>query len=310
MRRAVIDIGTNSVKLLVAEVTVQQSKADPLLERGIQTRLGQGFYLDRLLQPGPVQETARACREFALLAKELHTEDLLIVATSAAREARNPEILQSAVLEATGHPVKVLSGELEAELAFLGVACSGLPLPNHVLIVDVGGGSTEFILGNKQSIEYRQSFPLGTVRTMESTPVSDPPTLDQFRHCESQITQFLTQTVTPSLTRPLQAASTDVGWIGTGGTSALLACLELKLAGFDREGIENMVIDAPMLRAQCESLWKLSLDERRSVPGLPPNRADVILFGSAIFLSIFEVFRVPEMRISTRGLRFGALLRL
>lgn len=309
MRRAVIDIGTNSVKLLVADLDRAHSRITPVLERGIQTRLGRGFYTHRLLQTEPVAATAQTCRDFFRLAREHHAEEVILVATSAVREALNPELLLEAVLQATGRPVQILSGEEEADLAFLGVGTSPAILPDRRLILDVGGGSTEFILGIPESIPYRQSFPLGTVRTMESAVVSDPPAHGELHACQEQLHHFLQKQVAPSLRPQLDSISGPCPWIATGGTAALLACLELSLESFDRDRIEQCVLTRSALRSRCASLWQLSLAERRLLPGLPPNRADVILFGAAIMLAVLDAFEVTELRPSTRGLRFGALLR-
>ena len=181
-RRAVIDIGTNSVKLLVAEVAPDRS-VHPLLERSEQTRLGSGFYQTHRLQSAPVERTARAVARFAAEAAQFGPERIRVIATSAARDALNPEDLLAAVRLAAGLRVEILAGEQEADWVFRGVltdpAFAGQPL----LIVDVGGGSSEFILGDGQHQKFRHSFPLGTVRLLEAIAVSDPPAVAEWRHC-------------------------------------------------------------------------------------------------------------------------------
>ena len=173
-RRAVIDIGTNSVKLLVAEVS--GPRVQPLVERSRQTRLGRGFYATHRLQPAAIADTARAVAGFAAQAREWGAAPPRVIATSAARDAVNQSELLDALRAASNLEVEVISGEQEADWSFRGVnsdpAIAGQPL----LLVDVGGGSTEFILGEGDHQKFRRSFPIGTVRLMEQLPRSDPPT--------------------------------------------------------------------------------------------------------------------------------------
>src|SRR5262245_20573227 len=189
IRRAVIDVGTNSVKLLVAEISGQG--VHPLVERGEQTRLGSGFYETHRLRPVAIERTARAVARFAAEAAEFAPERIRVIATSAARDALNQDELFAAVKRASSLRVEVISGEQEAEWAVRGVisdpAFAGRPLS----IVDVGGGSSEFILGDGQHQKFRHSFRLGTVRLLEQIAVSDPPSDADWRRCRQQIETFL-----------------------------------------------------------------------------------------------------------------------
>src|SRR5581483_1703046 len=163
-RRAVIDVGTNSVKLLVADVSGQDVR--PVWEDSKQTRLGSGFYETHRLQPGPIASTARAVALFAGLARECKAVAIRVVATSAARDAVNVADLVSAIEGESGLKVEIISGEQEAEWVFHGATTDPELARQPLLLLDVGGGSTEFIVGQGEHKHFRHSFPLGTVRLM------------------------------------------------------------------------------------------------------------------------------------------------
>ena len=160
MRRGVIDIGTNSVKLFVADL--RDGEISPHLETSRQTRLGQGLYDANQLQPGPIRATIDAVRELLDLAKRHDCNDTRIIATSAVREAANAGEL----LDALAQPTSVLSGDDEARLAFDGVHSCPRLANRPALVVDVGGGSTEFIAGDASGMRHHKSLPLGSVRLM------------------------------------------------------------------------------------------------------------------------------------------------
>jgi len=307
VRRAVIDIGTNSVKLLVAEVSGRG--VVPLLEQSEQTRLGEGFYAAHVLQPAAIARTARAVAKFAAAAGALKSESVRVVGTSAARDAINPAELCGAIEAAAGLPLEVISGEEEARWAFAGVtsdpALAALPL----LLLDVGGGSTEFIVGQADVQHYRQSFHLGTVRMLEQYPLSDPPTAAEWSDCAGRLRGFFRDEVAPRL-RPALAhfPPRTVRLVGTGGTTTILARIKLESASFDRACIEAVHLSRTDVEGQRERLWTLPLARRREIVGLPPNRADVILMGVAIFSGLMNEFDFDELRVSTRGLRFAAVM--
>ncbi len=307
-RRAVIDVGTNSVKLLVAEVA--SGGVHPLHEESRQTRLGQGFYETHELQPTAIAHTAEAVRVFADTAREKNCHTIRVIATSAARDAVNPTALTSAILQASGLVTEIISGAREADWAFQGVA-TDLELAKHpLLLLDVGGGSTEFILGHGQKKNFAHSFPLGTVRLMEQFPVSDPPTAAEFAACNNWLKRFLHAEVYPQLFPAMQLEQRNgtVQLVGTGGTTSILARMEKKLDRFDRDHIESTVLTFDQLVAHRKNLWSLPLAERKEIKGLPKLRADVILTGVLIFEAVMAEFAFPELRVSTRGLRFAAVM--
>jgi exopolyphosphatase/guanosine-5'-triphosphate,3'-diphosphate pyrophosphatase len=310
IRRAVIDIGTNSVKMLVADVHGQQ--AEPVWEGSKQTRLGRGFYETHRLGAQPIEETARAVAEFNQKAREHGAISVRAFATSAARDALNADELISAVKAIAGLDVQIISGDLEATWAFRGVTTDARFARDPLLLLDVGGGSTEFILGQGKQTHFQNSFPLGTVRLMETIPPSDPPSAAELSNTRHWLREFLQREVLPKL-KPAIANLSDsdppaLSLVGTGGTTSILARMELKLRDYDRNRMEGLSLSRDRVTWHVEHLWSLPLEERKHVVGLPPNRADVILSGVAIYEAIMAELDFQELRISTRGLRFAAVM--
>jgi len=312
VRRAVIDIGTNSIKLLVADVDGHGVR--PLVEESKQTRLGRGFYQTRHLQPEAIAQTARAVGKFAETARERQAASIRVIATSAVRDAVNPEELTSAIEQASGLKVEIISGEQEADWVFQGVTTDPQLARVPLLLLDVGGGSTEFILGRGGHKHFRQSFPLGTVRLMEQFPVSDPPMETEFAACCDWVKGFLQKEVQPELEPAMKWEISEspgdaiLQLVGTGGTTSILARMEAELESYDRSRIEATRLSLTRVRWHTKRLWSLPLEERKLLIGLPKNRADVILMGTVIYQIIMEIFGFKELRVSTRGLRFAVVL--
>ncbi|HXG48049.1 MAG TPA: Ppx/GppA family phosphatase [Methylomirabilota bacterium] len=306
-RRSVIDVGTNSVKLLVADV--QGAAVEPVLEQSEQTRLGRGFYEHHRLQSAAIEATARAVARFARQAREAGAEEVRVIATSAARDAVNPGDLIRAIEAEAGLTAQIISGEQEAEWVFRGVASDPLLGQQRLLLLDVGGGSTEFILGERGHHTFRQSFPLGSVRLLEKLRPADPPEPGDLPRCRAWLHGFFAHRVAPSLEAYRAGPSADRAiLVGTGGTATILARMEAGLTHFDRLVLDQTRLKADRVTHFVRLLWGISVAERRSIAGLPANRADIIPMGAAIFEAVMTHFRFEELVISTRGLRFGAVL--
>jgi len=311
-RRAVIDIGTNSVKLLVAEVAGQDVR--PLWEDSRQTRLGQGFYDTHRLQADPVEKTAQVVARFAETAREWKAAHVRVIATSAARDAKNPEDLITAVERESGLRMEIISGDREADWTFQGVTTDHELAKQPLLILDAGGGSTEFILGHGTHKPFRRSFPIGTVRLLEKLPHSDPPKPEELDACRAWLWHMLDHKVRPVLEPALRREARfdpvkrQVRLVGTGGTTGILARMEASLEAYDRERIEATRLSLARINAHVRRLWSLPLEERRRIVGLPKKRADVILTGVLIYESVMELFGFDELRVTTRGLRFAAVM--
>jgi len=312
VRRAVIDVGTNSVKLLVADVAGHA--VEPVREASKQTRLGRGCFKTQRLQPEAIAATAVAVTRFADEARGLKADHIRVIATSAARDAANPADLVTAIQDASGLPLEIISGDQEAEWAFQGVTTDPALAQRPLLLLDVGGGSTEFILGQGEHKHFRQSFRLGTVRLLETITPSDPPTKAEFAETREWIREFIVKKVVPELQPALRrevelhAAHQPVELVGTGGTTSILARLEAELDDYDRVRIEATRLSLERVRWHNERLWELPLTQRQDIVGLPRKRADVILAGAAIVEAVMECLGFRELRVSTRGLRFAAVM--
>lgn len=307
VRRAVIDVGTNSVKLLIGEV--QDAVVRPLIETSHQTRLGQGFYPAHVLQPQAIAKTAQVIAEYAHAAQVQGIESIQLIATSAVRDAVNQQDLLDAIRRSSGLEVRIISGEQEATWAFEGITTDPRFAGHELFLLDVGGGSCQCILGHRTTIHYRHSFRMGSVRLFEMVKPSDPPAPSERRRCEALLDDFIHRRLLPGIEPVIRAHPLQgMMLVGTGGTSSLLAALQLELAQFNREKIEAAQLKRTNLAECCDKLWRMPIEERRSLPGLPSNKADIILTGAAIYLAVMRGLGFDILRASTRGMRFGALV--
>jgi len=297
-RLAALDIGTNTVKLLVA--ARHGETLTPLLEDSQTTRLGQGVDKTGRLLPEAIERTAACVAAFAARARNLGASDIRAVATSGARDATNRDDFLRRVRELARLEVEVLSGEREAELIFTG-ACS-----NHtwgdtpLLVMDVGGGSAEFITGSHSRLERRCSIPAGAVRMTERFLRSDPIAPAEFDALMTRLRGLMD----PALA-PFNLAGRAM--LGTGGTITTAAAMDLCLTKFSVEAISNYRLSRERLEAMLDVLRGMTLAERRQLPGLPAARADIIVAGIAAFVVAMRLARQQSLTVSTRGLRFGLL---
>lgn len=305
--RAVVDLGTNSVKVLVARVT--GDTLEPLHEQSVQTRLGRGLYDTQRLATEGIAATADVLRDYRAKADELGAESFRVLATSAARDAHNAGELRSAIRAAADAELEIVSGEREAELVYRGVRSQTDRAGRTILAVDVGGGSTEFILGDAADPRFAASHPIGTVRMLARLKLADPPGDAALAECLAGLRQLLAVEVGPRLHPALAAlAERPLEVVGPGGTTTFLARIHHATDRFDRTRFEATRFTVAELRELTRRLWRMTQGEREHLKGLPPNRADVILLGTAIYLAVLEEFSIPHLRVSTRGLRFGALM--
>jgi exopolyphosphatase/guanosine-5'-triphosphate,3'-diphosphate pyrophosphatase len=171
-------------------------------------------------------------------------------------------------------------------------------------IIDVGGGSTELLVADDTALRLQHSFALGTVRWLESFPVSDPPTAAERAKLAQALDDFLDEQVTPKLGGlPLPGTLT-----GAGGTPVFLARIFFGRDDLAADEVESLRLSLPEVQSLCDRLWKMSMAQRRALPGLPANRADVILFGAAIYEAVMMRCGFGELRPTLRGVRYGALL--
>jgi exopolyphosphatase/guanosine-5'-triphosphate,3'-diphosphate pyrophosphatase len=286
MRRAVIDIGSNTVKLLVADVA--HGDLQPVLAKDTATRLGQGVQQAGRLDPAAISRTVNAIANFLAEARRLGAGDCTAITTSAVRRAANRAEFLAAVRDQCGLPVEVISGEREAELIFRGVASDPFWAAQPLLVMDVGGGSAEFIQGRPGQVERLESTPLGAVRLAEEFGE------DRF----AELSEYLRRALRDRLAHYDHRRRL----IGTGGTLTVLA----RVAQHDP--IDHARLEEGELRALVMKLNALPLAERRAVPGLPADRADIIVPGGLVYILAMEALGAFEIVVSTRNLRYGVLL--
>lgn len=296
------------MKVLVADVEESTGVVHPVWETSEQTRLGRGFYETHRLQQEPIAATAAAVRRFAEEARRWGAKRFRVLATSAARDAENGAELVEGIRAASGLVTEVISGEKEAELGFRGVMTDAGHAARRILILDVGGGSTEFILGSGSGLAYRRSHRLGSVRLQERFSPGDPPGPGELDGVRGWLDGFLRREVAPELEEAMGKAGRPERVVGVGGTTSILALMAAGVGSFDRAVVEGARFDVRTLTGTVEALWSEPLAVRRCRVGLPPERADVILFGTAIYEAVLRVFGFGVLGVSTRGLRFAAML--
>ena len=288
-RVAAVDLGTNSTRLLVADVA--DGRVDELARETVITRLGEGVDRRRRLLPEPIARVRNCLTDFRRRAEELGAERTLLVATSAVRDAENGEAFLGEVEWSYGFDTQLLSGEEEAAMALRG-ASVGRRLDPGTLLLDVGGGSTELTLP-----DFRVSLDVGSVRQTERFLASDPPTEEELAACRAAIRAVLEE----------HAGDLEVRHaIGVAGTITTLAAVEL--GEYDRERVEGYRITRGAAERRLERLAALPLAKRRQVPGLEPARAPVIVAGIAIVTEVLRFFHLDELEVSEHDLLTGAAL--
>lgn len=297
-RYATIDIGTNSVLLLVAEL--QGASFVPLAERAEITRLGRDVDRTHRLSPRGMEDTLAVLAEFAAQARAMGARDIAVSATSAARDAQNgADFLREAQLRA-GVQVEVISGEREAQLTFRSVAqdFGRLSTDRPLVMIDIGGGSTELVYGSQGSISFRQSFDVGSVRLTErflhGDPIPESERLDLVHH----LSQVLILPPPPRGSRAVAVA----------GTATTLYALLHAVDPYDSSKVHGGSIRLGELQELTKRLCALPLSERKRLPGLQPQRADVICAGALILEKALEGLGTEECLVSDRGLRWGLML--
>ena len=298
-RVAAIDLGTNTTRLLVADVV--DGRVDEVERRTTITRLGEGVDTRRRLLPGPIARVRNCLREYRRRAEELGAERALLVATSAVRDADNGEALLGEIEWSYGFTTRLLAGEDEALLTFRGVAADRDVVPG-TLVIDPGGGSTELALGSASGIDFHASLDFGAVRMTERFLPSDPPTPAELDACAAAIRSLLAE----RLPDDVRAAARHA--IGVAGTVTTLAALDLGLTSYDAERVHGHVLSADAVDEQLERLAALPLAERRLVPALEPERAPVIVAGAVIVREVLSWFGLSALEASERDLLDGAAL--
>jgi exopolyphosphatase/guanosine-5'-triphosphate,3'-diphosphate pyrophosphatase len=285
MRVGVVDLGTNSTRLLVADVDGEH--VDEIARRTVITRLGEGVDERRKLLPLPVARVRNTLSDYRRELEQLGAERVLAIGTSAIRDAENGEAFLGEIEWSYGFATRLLSGDEEAELTRRGVA-NGRAVDDDTLVLDVGGGSTELITSAE-----RTSIDVGSVRLTERHLRSDPPTREELEAAAHTVRDELP---------PLDPRDA----IGVAGTITTLAALEL--GGYDLERVHGHRLTREAVDSLLARLASLPLAERRELPGLEPERAPVIVGGAIVVREVLERYGLDGLEASERDLLHGAAL--
>jgi exopolyphosphatase/guanosine-5'-triphosphate,3'-diphosphate pyrophosphatase len=300
VRVAAIDVGTNSARLLVAEGSGDGFRS--IDRRMTITRLGQGVDTRRVLDPEALERTFAVIADYAATCGELGVQRLRVTGTSAVRDARNREEFFEGVRRLTGTDAELLSGEEEAKATFLGTL-SDLARVDPVLVVDIGGGSTELIFGTEEP-ERLISLDIGCVRLFEKYLHSDPPTSEEIEALRAEAVSELGRA------KDALDVPRDARLIGVAGTVTQLATLKIGLPLYDPDVTHHVVLSHGDVRGLSRRLRSLTYSQRKRIKGLEAGRADVIVAGAEILLAVLETFDLPEVLVSEKDILDGLVIQL
>jgi exopolyphosphatase/guanosine-5'-triphosphate,3'-diphosphate pyrophosphatase len=297
-RYASIDVGTNTVKLTIVERD-SQGGFHRVLDTSRTTRLGERMVGGRL-QEVAIRRTLEALSDYAALCREEAVQEIVAVGTAALRDAVNQEEFILRARE-VGVEVRPISGEQEARLSYLAVRRDPLWRDaQSLLVIDIGGGSTEFILGQPGShdMDGRISLPIGAVRLTEAALHSNPPSIRQINDANRLAAEVL-----KGLTLPEE----NYQAVGVGGTFVNMAAVSQRSADPDPERLHGWVLTLPEIEAQIETYAARTVEQRKQIVGLDPARADIILGGAILLAQALFRCRLHAVAVSCHGLRWGLL---
>ncbi|ADL06901.1 Ppx/GppA phosphatase family protein [Thermosediminibacter oceani] len=301
MKAAVIDLGSNSVRLLVAEVG--GGKVTPVLKDLVTTRLGEGVADKGMLSQKSMDSTLEAVIEFKKRALSAGCERITAIATSAVREAKNGWEFMELIKQRAGIEVRILSGREEGELSFLG-AKEGLGLKERALVIDIGGGSTELAFGCEK-VQLSVSLPMGAVRWTRSFLKSDPPEAKEITALREEARSLLSDFKNRFESMKSPGGVTAVG---VGGTLTSLAAISLELKEYHWSKVHGCVLALKAMEEIAGRLCRLPSPKRKEIAGLAADRADIIPAGALIALEIMRFLELGSITVSESDLMEGILL--
>lgn len=303
MRIAAIDIGSNSTRLLVADVV--DGRIEELFRRSMVTRLADGVDMSGRLADDACGRVHAALAGYRAEMDEAGCEVSGGVATSAVRDAANGQDFATAVFERHQIPIQVIDGDRESQLTFVGVSTGpAAEGTGRTLVVDIGGGSTEFIVGEAGRLAFNVSTDIGAVRHSERFLKSDPPTSSELEALLAEAGKIVESSV------PAQWRG-DIGrGIGVAGTPTVLAAVDQELVPFDPWKVHGYRITRAACESMLDRLASMPLVERREVKGLHPDRAPTIVAGAAILLTAMRAFELDAVEVSEHDLLYGIALEL
>jgi exopolyphosphatase / guanosine-5'-triphosphate,3'-diphosphate pyrophosphatase len=296
-RVAVIDVGTNSARLLVADVA--DGGVLPRRRRSTVTRLGRGVDLSGRLSAEAIEDACTAVGEYVTTYEELGAEAVVAIATSAVRDAENGSAFVAELRERFALSARVLDGEEEARLTYLG-ATSERPPTEPTLVVDIGGGSTELVVGTGAEVSFHVSLQAGVVRHSERHIASDPPTAVELEALAADVRALI------------EGARSDgaeaTAGIAVAGTPTSLAAIEIGLEPYDPARVHGHVLSLPSIQRMLSQLASAPLCQRVEIPGLHPDRAPTIVAGVVILVETMRAFGLQRIGVSEHDILYGAAI--
>ena len=314
---ASIDIGTNTLRLLIAEI--DNKNLQPVYLKRTITRLGGGYKEDIGINRKAQERTIKALEFFSEKIKEYDIKEVRAVATSVVRRAKNREEFLNSVLKRTGIEIKIISGDEEARLSLLGVLSvikvgTDLKSIPKCLVVDIGGGSTEFIATDAGRMLGAWSLEMGVVHLTENYLKTDPPTHSELDAMETEIERIicdLRSTIYDLVffnpKSEIRNSESEI-FVGTAGTITTLAAIDQKLEKYESDKINNYILSYEAIKKIYHHLASLPLEQREEILSLEKGREDIIIPGAAIVLKAMKMFGFDKMTVSDAGLLEGILL--
>ena len=297
---ATVDIGTNTVLLLIAEID-PSGHITPLAYEQRIPRLGKGVDVHRELQQESMQRVIHVLLEYRQIMSGYNLDVVVVFGTSAVRDAVNKSQFADLIVRNVGFELEILSGDEEARWTYRG-ALSGVPEMGKATVVDIGGGSTEITLGNRDRIEKRISLDIGSVRLTERFLHSDPVGEAE---CASMITAIDQQLT--SIRERFSDALPALVLVGIAGTFTTLAAVEKQLTRYSHSAVHGACLTLSEVRRQVRLFQSKTIAERKKIPGLEAKRADVILAGAYLTERIMTAFGAERIMVSDQGVRYGLL---
>jgi exopolyphosphatase/guanosine-5'-triphosphate,3'-diphosphate pyrophosphatase len=303
MRVAIVDIGTNSTRLLVAEVPADGA-VQTLHRESTVTRLGEGVDATGRLGDEPMRRVTDALARYRATMDDLGAEANMAVLTSAVRDAANGAEFTARVREDYGLDAHTITGDEEAQLTFAGATSERPHDGTELVVVDIGGGSTEFVVGRDGEVDFHVSTQAGVVRQSERHLTADPPPPADLRALSEEVGTIIAGAIPRDLRERVGAG------IAVAGTATSLAAIELELDPYDPARVHGHVLELGTCELLLARLAQMTNDERREVVGLHPDRAPTIVAGVAMLMDSMRAFGLERVEVSEHDILRGAALRL
>lgn len=298
IKKGVIDIGTNSCRLFLADIKKANGVitiTNKIYKETQITKLGKYINSDSSIQNEGMEAVINVIKKYVEKAKEYKTDELIGFATSATREAKNRDIFLKRIFDETGVRVKCISGEKEANLTFSGAVTE---FDENIILFDIGGGSTEIIFGDKKNISYLKSFKVGAVRESETFFKDD--NYEKLEECKKDLRERLSEIKS--------LKENDFKLVGVAGTVTTNVSVKEKMEIYNSEKVHGYIINKEDLENNLKKYLSVNLEERKKIQGLQPQRADSVISGTIIILVIMELLNKNEVVVSECDNLEGAMV--